>query len=399
MRFTYPFTAALLALVALPVAARDLSGTVALPQDIAVPPGGEVIVQALDRLGAIAGEARGAPDQPFTLTVPDDGAVTITAALVSALTVTFLSEPRAFANDGTTTDLGALPLAPVPDFGLPVALACGAQTLALSANETGAHLRTGPVWRSFTPTEAASGAKYAATDGSDSWVWTKGADITVRLDGVDLAGCRMALPDDGSAFVARGNEPGWSLRLDRTGASLKRMEGAEISAQPGSVTATATGRSVTFGTVTAVIEDQLCRDSATGMPYPFAVGLTIGTEKLQGCGGEPRDLLTGPTLTASAIEGLSQMTNPVPNLTFSTDGRVFGTTGCNRFVGSYDLSGEGLHFGPLAGARMTCPAAQSATEAAMTIVLQSITRFDVTEDGQVQFFAGETPVLTTRSGR
>lgn len=398
MRFTGLLSATLLALCTLPAGARDLSGKVALPQDIAVPPGSELIVQARDRLGAIAGEVRGTPDQPFTLTVPDDGVLTITAALVSGLTVALLSEPQTFANDGTTTDLGSLPLAPVADFGLPVALLCGSQRFALSTDATGAHLRSGPVWRTFAPTEAASGAKYGATDGSDSWVWTKGADISVRLNGVDLAGCRMALPDD-APFVARGNEPGWTLSLDQSGALLKRMDGAETRAAPGAITGTPTGRSVKFGEATALIEDRICRDNATGMPHPFAVGVTMGTETLQGCGGEPRDLLVGPMLTASAIEGVSQMTYPAPNLTFSPDGRVFGTTGCNRFVGSYDLSGEGLHFGPLAGTRMACPAAQSATEAAMTTVLESITRFDVTDDGQVLFFAGETPVLTTRAGR
>lgn len=391
-------SAAFVALGTLPAGGRDLSGTVALPQDIALPQGGDLIVQARDRSGAIAGEARGTPGQPFTLTVPDDGALSITAALVSGLTVALLSEPLAFANDGTATDLGMLPLAPVPDFGLPVTLACGAQRFALSADGAGARLRSGPVWRTFAPAEAASGAKYSATDGSDGWVWTKGAEVSVRLDGVDLAGCRVVLPD-GGPFVARGNEPGFALRLDRGGVNLNRMGGAETSAAPGTVTATSTGRSVTFGDATALIDDRICRDSATGMPYPHAVSVTLGTETLQGCGGEPRDLLVGPMLTATAIEGVGQMTNPVPNLTFSADGRVYGTTGCNRFVGSYDLSGEGLHFGPLAGTRMACPAAETATETAMTTVLQSITRFDVTDAGQVQFFAGETPVLTTRAGR
>lgn len=398
MRHTGLLSATMLALSVLPVTARDLTGKVALPQDIAIPPDSMLVVQARDRLGAVAAEARGEAGQPFTLTVPDEGALTITAGLASAMTVSFLSSPLAFANDGTGTDLGTLALMPVADFGLPVPVACGAQRFALAADADGARLRSGPLWRMFSPTEAASGAKYAAADGSDSWVWNKGNDISLRLDGVDLAGCRMLLPD-GAAFVARSNEPGWTLTIDQTGAQLKRQDGAETRAAAGTVTRTATGRSVKFGEATAVIEDRLCRDDATGMPFPHAVSVTIGAETLQGCGGDARDLLVGPMLTASAIEGVGQMTNPVPNLTFSADGRVFGTTGCNRFVGSYDLSGEGLRFGPLAGTRMACPAAQSATEAAMITVLDSVTRFDVTEDGQVQFYAGETPVLTTRAGQ
>ena len=88
-----------------------------------------------------------------------------------------------------------------------------------------------------------------------------------------------------------------------------------------------------------------------------------------------------------------------PDLTFGPEGRAHGSSGCNRFAGSYGLSGEGLRFGPLAGTRMACSVAQSATEAAMTAALDSITRFDVTEDGQVLFYAGETAILTTRAGR
>lgn len=391
-------SASLLALAALPVQARDLSGKVALPQDIALPPGAELIVQARDRQGTTLAETRGTPDQPFSLTVPDEGALTISAALASGLTVALASEPLTFANDGTTTDLGTLALAPVPDYGLPATVACGARTYALAAGVDAARLRSGAVWRSFSPAVSASGAKYAAVDGSDGWVWLKGGDVSLRLNGADLAGCRMELPGD-AAFVARGNEPGWSLRLDRAGAHLTRMGGAESTLATGAVTQSATGRTVKLGEGTALIEDRLCRDSATGLPYPYAVTLTMGSEKLQGCGGDPRDILAGPTLTATVLAGVLQMTNPVPNLTFSPDGRVSGSTGCNRFAGSYGLSGEGLRFGPLAGTRMACSVAQSATEAAMTAVLESITRFDATEDGQVLFYAGETAVLTTRAGR
>ncbi len=391
-------SAGLLVLSTLPAAARDLSGKVALPQDIALPPGATLIVQARDSHGTTLAETRGTPDQPFSLTVPDEGALTIGAALVSGLTVALASEPLAFANDGTATDLGTLALAPVPDYGLPATVACGARTYALAAGVDAARLRSGAVWRSFAPAVSASGAKYDATDGSDGWVWLKGSEVTLRLNGADLAGCRLELPGD-AAFAARGNEPDWSLRLDRTGAHLTRPGGAETALAPGAVTESATGRTIRLGEGTALIEDRLCRDSATGLPYPHAVTLTMGSDKLQGCGGDPRDILAGPTLTATALAGVLQMTNPVPNLTFSPDGRVFGSTGCNRFVGSYDLSGEGLRFGPLAGTRMACSVAQSATEAAMTAALDSITRFDVTEDGQVLFYAGETAILTTRAGR
>ena len=38
------------------------------------------------------------------------------------------------------------------------------------------------------------------------------------------------------------------------------------------------------------------------------------------------------------------------------DGRVSGSGGCNRFTGSYELDGEKLTFGSIAGTLMACPA-------------------------------------------
>jgi len=43
-----------------------------------------------------------------------------------------------------------------------------------------------------------------------------------------------------------------------------------------------------------------------------------------------------------------------PFITFK-GGRVTGSDGCNRFTGSYELKGESLTFGEIAGTRMACP--------------------------------------------
>lgn len=43
--------------------------------------------------------------------------------------------------------------------------------------------------------------------------------------------------------------------------------------------------------------------------------------------------------------------------------RASGFAGCNRFFGSYELSGEALGFGPLAATRMACPEGESSLEA------------------------------------
>ena len=50
--------------------------------------------------------------------------------------------------------------------------------------------------------------------------------------------------------------------------------------------------------------------------------------------------------------GLSK--KPERFIRFQADGRVSGTGGCNRFFGSYTLSGNKLSIGPLASTRMLC---------------------------------------------
>ena len=50
------------------------------------------------------------------------------------------------------------------------------------------------------------------------------------------------------------------------------------------------------------------------------------------------------------------------HLLFFLPNRVFGSTGCNRLTGTFDLSGENrIKFSPLATTRMTCPDADAET--------------------------------------
>lgn len=43
-----------------------------------------------------------------------------------------------------------------------------------------------------------------------------------------------------------------------------------------------------------------------------------------------------------------------PSLTLESDGRLFGTDGCNRMTGSYEADGAELTFGPIATTMMYC---------------------------------------------
>ena len=58
-------------------------------------------------------------------------------------------------------------------------------------------------------------------------------------------------------------------------------------------------------------------------------------------------------------EGINpQPKSDVFSLTFTNEGRISGTTDCNNIMGTYELDGSNLSFGPLAATMMFCPDSQ-----------------------------------------
>lgn len=68
-------------------------------------------------------------------------------------------------------------------------------------------------------------------------------------------------------------------------------------------------------------------------------------------------------------------------LTFGPDGRVFGTTGCNRYFGTYELASDGaLALSQIGSTRMACPPAEMAQETRFLDALNGARRVVVTGD-------------------
>jgi putative lipoprotein len=60
-------------------------------------------------------------------------------------------------------------------------------------------------------------------------------------------------------------------------------------------------------------------------------------------------------------------------------GRVGGSDGCNRIIGSYVLTGDGIKFGALAGTQMACPDTAD-TERGLRKALSGATRWSIVGD-------------------
>lgn len=79
------------------------------------------------------------------------------------------------------------------------------------------------------------------------------------------------------------------------------------------------------------------------------------------------------------------------------EGRVAGTTGCNRFRGAYRVDGPSLSFEPLAMTRMACMPPFDDAERAMTAALERAARYAVTDDALEMTDAEGTTVLRFRA--
>jgi putative lipoprotein len=66
--------------------------------------------------------------------------------------------------------------------------------------------------------------------------------------------------------------------------------------------------------------------------------------------------LAGTAWWVEDIAGTGVIDSSHTTIQFAEDGKVAGSTGCNRYFGSAEIDGSSISFGPLAGTRKMCPA-------------------------------------------
>lgn len=209
------------------------------------------------------------------------------------------------------------------------------------------------------------------------------------------AGEPSAAPAGAARFVAFGNEPGWRLIIEGGAMTLNADYGAlELTVPAGAPTPVAGGRSYAGASggraLRVTVLDSICHDTMTGMPRPNSVEVEFDNRKLAGCGGEPVSLLRGAWVV-ERVGDAPALADASPTLLFQDDGAVSGTASCNRYTGSYALSGEGLAVSRLASTRMACPPPQQEQEDAFLALLREVIGFERPPDGSL--------LLHTRGGR
>lgn len=205
---------------------------------------------------------------------------------------------------------------------------------------------------------------------------------------------------DGSLH-ARGNEPGWTLGIDGTGLVLRTDYGrTRLQAPAPDVERVLDGRRyrVEGAGLVISVQERLCRDDMTGMPYPLGVRVELGDRTLRGCGGAPESLLAGEEWIVEDIAGGGIIDMSRVTLVFDLAGSVSGIASCNSYRGSYQVTGETLRFdSDFITTRKSCAPALMNQERRFLDALGEVTRFDFDRTGALLLQgAGRTLVLARR---
>jgi heat shock protein HslJ len=215
---------------------------------------------------------------------------------------------------------------------------------------------------------------------------TTAPDTTARVS--------LALP-----FRAVGQEPGWSLVVSDTGATLVWDYGERRASAPAvRVEREADGhRIVAAGATpfTAIVRDTLCADGMSGLQYPARVTVRVGERTLDGCGGDPAALLHGTWRVDSLGTAAVRSDAPI-TITFGTDGRVTGSASCNRFSAPFEAKTEGIVLGAVVTTRRACTPEIDAQERRLLALLQGTVPYRVRPDGWLELGGGTQRLLARR---
>lgn len=393
-------SALLLLGTALPAAARDVSGEVHYLQRIALDPGAQLVVELRAPHG-IVGEYRADTEGaqvplPFSVTTSDEGPLILRAAILRAGVAQWVSDPVAVPAGSEAVELAPVLVQPFVPMGFVSRMRCGETMIDVGFLEDEARMRVGgKVW-SLPLAVSASGARFSDGLEPETEFWSKGNAAYVTIAGEALPECEPVVLPSALPFVARGQEPGWVLDVSRDGMVLARQDGAEIRSPLPQPEDSAAGTLFASDEMRVTVTPGVCHDSMSGMAYPLSVSVAAGGDALQGCGGDPLELLQGHWVVEEM--GGTMLSGEV---TLDISGtHVSGKAACNRYVAELSLSGEGMSIAPGPLTMMACDEAAMALEQEFVGLLPGVTGFDFDPDtGALLLLANEGPILRAAVAR
>jgi heat shock protein HslJ len=175
-----------------------------------------------------------------------------------------------------------------------------------------------------------------------------------------------------TGYIARGNEPGWILKMDGKTLDYQGDYGStKIKVAQPEGRPSFNGMRYVTDRLTVDITYASCADDMSGERYSDSVLITAEGKDLKGCGGRklPPESLDGTAWTIITMDQMPTLDAIKTEVRF-VDGKITGTAGCNRFTGSYSHNSNVLTFGAIASTRMMCPEKQMAQETKFLALLK-----------------------------
>jgi heat shock protein HslJ len=191
---------------------------------------------------------------------------------------------------------------------------------------------------------------------------------------VVILACAIGLPLLAAAedrpLMCFGNEPSWSVDLTEPGAArFATPDGEPVLYRGAATRLDFLGEAIWRGSpadgrdLVVWLRDSECSDTMSDNRHPVTARVSLPDGRfLAGCcrlvAAVAPSSLEGSTwrlthIAGTAPAGLADLTQPV-TVRFEA-GRAQGFSGCNRFSGGYQLEGDRLTLGPVAGTMMACP--------------------------------------------
>lgn len=393
-----PLIAALV-LAALPALADPVTVTaeVGYRERIALPSEAQLLAELRDgngRLLAATAGPTGRAQVPLSLRIeaPEAAEVMALRAAIVGPGAPWVSDPVVLPRGAGRIDAGMVMARRVAPAGPAHAWLCDGDVYWLGWTEDGARLRRGGLWTELVAERTASGAKAVAAGDPGTFAWSKGLAMTISWRGT-ARDCQPALDPLAAGLSARGNEPGWRLEIGDGRLRFGLVDAPLTDALLPAPERVPEGLRYVLpdAGLTVTLADRLAHDTMAGLPYPVAVTVETPEGMLTGTGGDPGALIEGLDWHLAELAGQPVAEGVTASLRF--DGRsVAGRGGCNRFVGSFDLTGETLAIGPVAATMMACPGAQMATERGLFAAFAATRGFDIGADGALLLLGPGGPV-------
>lgn len=249
------------------------------------------------------------------------------------------------------------------------------------------------------PEASASGALYVAPGDDQTRFWSKGDRATLTIRGETYPECLVPGAVE-MPFEARGNEPFWRAVVSGTELRLERPfdKDGEKRLEVEAVLADRHGREFLARgddlNVRLTVARQLCQDSMSGAQFPAQARLMVNGQTFTGCGGDPQRLLRGAEWVVEDLAGTGIIDSSRVTIRFLSDNRIAGRGSCNRYAGSYRLTGEGVGFGALASTRMACAPALMNQEHRFLQILGEVSRIQIGQEGQLQLGTASGATIT-----